>query len=58
MILMPKDLFIEDNTSVLIMKDGRLQLNKDYDKQCQYYAKKYDELALTKALVDKEDEII
>lgn len=57
MLLMPKDLFIEDNTSVLIMKDGRLQLNKDYDKQCQYYARKYDELALTKELVEEDESL-
>lgn len=55
---MSKQDFIEDNTSLMKIVDGKLQINKDYEKECNYYARLWEEKRLTKELNDKEDELL
>lgn len=39
-----RQLFIEDHTSVLdVMVDGTLMINKNYEKECKYWGKVWDE---------------
>lgn len=47
----PKDIFIEDNTSILKFEDGTFKLNKNYDKECAYYARIWEEAQLTKEVM-------
>lgn len=54
--MMSKQDFVEDNTSLMKIVDGRLEINRNYDKECRYYERLWEEKKLTEDLLKKEDE--